>query len=75
MKNTVAIFIVVLILFPLTSVSQVSITATGQAGTYLQDFDGTFLGTGNYSLTNNSTGNLGWYAVRFGRQRNTKYLR
>lgn len=47
-----------------TAISQVSITQLGNAGSYSQNFNGTFLGTADYNLTNNAAGNLGWYSVR-----------
>lgn len=49
---------------PLTALSQVSITTAGPAGAYSQDFNGTFLSSSDYSLTDNAAANLGWYAFR-----------
>ena len=63
MKGFAAILFT-LLLFPLFAVSQVSITTAGPAGSYTQGFNTAFLGTGNYSLTDNAPANLGWYAFR-----------
>ncbi|HKP69285.1 MAG TPA: carboxypeptidase-like regulatory domain-containing protein [Pyrinomonadaceae bacterium] len=63
MKSLAAIFFT-LFLFPALALAQVSISTAGPAGSYSQNFNGTFLGTTNYSLTDNAAANLGWYAFR-----------
>ena len=63
MKGLAAIFFA-LLLFPLTSASQVSITTAGPAGAYTQNFNGAFLSSTTYNLTDNAAANLGWYAFR-----------
>src|SRR5688572_30235916 len=66
MKNIAVVFgiVSVLFLFQQTTVCQVSITTVGPAGAYSQNFNGSFLSTSDYPLTNNAPANLGWYATR-----------
>ena len=59
MKITALGIVLTLLLLPITTVCQVLI---GPAGVYAQNF--AFLGTTDYSLTNNTGLNLGWYATR-----------
>jgi len=56
--------VLAILLLPVAIVSQVSITTAGAAGAYSQNFNGTFLGTGAYNLTDNAAANLGWYSLR-----------
>lgn len=63
MKLTLLGIVVSMLILPLTAVSQVSIT-TSPIGTYTQNFDGAFLSTGDYTLTDNAPANLGWYSAR-----------
>jgi hypothetical protein len=65
MKSFAAVFFA-LFLLPAIAVSQVSITTAGPVGAYTQNFNSTFLSTGNYNLTDNAAGNLGWYAFSTG---------
>ena len=64
MKITALGIVLSIFFLPLITVSQVSITTPGTAGAYSQNFDGTFLGTGNYLLNSNEAANLGWYSFR-----------
>jgi hypothetical protein len=60
--NTTAFGILLLILvFPVTMVCQVSITCSSIPN-YTQDF--AFLGMTDYALTSNAPANLGWYATK-----------
>lgn len=64
MKLTALGIISSMLCLTLTGASQISITTLGPAGAYSQNFDGAFLGTGNYVLNGNAAANLGWYSLR-----------